>query len=192
MTRFTKLLVTTAIVGVLGSVAAFGAFASFSATTQNAGNEVSAGTVGLSNNSAGQALLSITGATPGGSWTRCIKVTYNGTLPADVRTYLGGTTGALAPYLSLKIEEGTASGSDVFPQCTTFTPVNTIYDGPLSPAYHDYASGLVTYPGGVAGPWTTGSSTVYRITASLSASAPNTGQAQSTGVLTAFWEAHNQ
>jgi hypothetical protein len=188
----TKILVTTAIVGVLGSLAAFGAFASFSATTQNAGDEVSAGTVSLSNNGAGQALFSVTGAHPGDSWTRCIKVTYSGSLPANVHIYLGGTPGGLAPYMNFKIEEGTATGADVFPQCTTFTSVDTLYDGPIGDPSPGYDTGLPTAPSGVAGPWTTGSSTVYRITATLSPSAPNTGQAQSTGILTAYWEAHNQ
>jgi predicted ribosomally synthesized peptide with SipW-like signal peptide len=188
----TKVLITTAIVGVLGSLAGLGVLGAFSSTTQSSGNEVTAGSVSLSNNSAGQALFSVQGANPGTSLTHCIKVTYSGSLPADVHIYLGGTPGALAPYLNLKIEEGTTSGADVFPACTTFTAVDTLYDGPITPDSFSYDTGLPTYPGGVAGAWTAGSSTVYRITATLASNAPNTGQAQSTGILTAFWEAHNQ
>ncbi len=187
----TRILITIAVVGVLGSLAAFGAFASFSATTQNAGNELSAGTVAIANNSAGQAMFSIATADDG-SWTRCIKVTYDGSLPADVHLYLGGTPGALAAYLNVKIEEGTASSSDPFPECTTFTPVNTLYDGAVIPGTGSYDYGLPTSPGGVAGPWTTGSSTVYRMTITLSDNAPNSAQGQSTGILTAFWKAHNE
>jgi hypothetical protein len=187
----TKILITTAIVGTLGSVAGLGVFGAFSATNQSSGNEVTAGTVSIGNNSSGQAMFSITGAQPGASWTRCIRVTYNGTLPADVHTYLGGSPGSLAAYLSLKIEEGTATG-DAFPACTTFTSVNTLYNGPLTLAYHSFDTGLITSPNGVTGAWTTGDSSVYRVTATLSSGAPNTGQAQTSGVLTAYWEAHNQ
>lgn len=191
MTTRTKILISTLIVGILGSAAAFGISASFSATTQSSGNEMSAGTVSISNNADGQAMFSVTGASPGDSWTHCIKVTYTGGLPADVRVYLGGTQGPLAAYIGLEIEEGTQASS-TFPDCTGFTAVHTLYSGALTDTYHDYDSGIATYPGGVAGPWNTGNSTVYRVTVTLSSSAPNTDQAQSSGILTAFWEAHNE
>jgi hypothetical protein len=191
MKRRTKLLISTMIVGVLGSLAALGIFGTFSATTQNAGNEVTAGTVAISNNSAGQALFSITGAQPGQSWTRCIKVTYTGSLPSDVHMYLGGDLGSLAPYLNVKIEEGNATGADTFPACTTFASHDTLFTGPISGG-GSFDLGLPTYPGGVTGAWNTGSSTVYRMTVTLDPSAPNTEQAQSSGILTAYWEAHNQ
>ncbi len=87
----TKIAISTMLVGLLGSLAALGIFGEFSATTQNAGNELTSGTVAISNNSAGQAMFNVAGATPGDSWTRCIKVTYTGGLPADVHAYLGGT-----------------------------------------------------------------------------------------------------
>jgi hypothetical protein len=187
----TKILISTMLVGVLGSLAALGIFGSFSATTQNSGNEVTSGTVAISSNSAGQALFTVNGAVPGQTWSRCIKVTYGGSLPADVHLYLGGTPGPLAQYLNVTIEEGTQTSS-TFPSCTGFVSNNTLFTGPLTPGTSGYDTGLPTYPGGVAGPWSNGSSTVYRITANLDSSAPNSEQAQSTGVLTAFWEAHNE
>jgi hypothetical protein len=187
----TKLLITTMIVGVLGSLAALGIFGSFSATTQNSGNEVTSGTVAISNNSAGQALFSVNGAVPGQTWVRCIKVTYTGSLPSDVHLYLGGTPGPLAQYLNVTIEEGTQTTS-TFPSCTGFVSNDTLFTGALTGGNSNYDNGLVTYPGGVSGAWTNGSSTVYRITVNLDPSAPNSEQAQSTGVLTAFWEAHNE
>lgn len=187
----TKIAISTMLVGLLGSLAALGIFGEFSATTQNAGNELTSGTVAISNNSAGQAMFNVAGATPGDSWTRCIKVTYTGGLPADVHAYLGGTPGALTPYLNVTIEEGTQTSS-TFPDCTGFTPTATLYDGAVDSTHHDWATGLPTYPGGVSGPWNAGSSTVYRVTAALSPTAPNSQQAQSSGVLSAYWEARNR
>ena len=192
MRKSTKLLITAATVGVLGSLAAFGVFASFTATTQNAGNELTAGTVSLSNNSAGQAMFNIANADTGTTWTSCIKVTYTGGLPADVRIYLGGTPGPLAPYLTETLDEGTTTGPDVFPACTTFVKASTLWTGTFAGVQHDYASGWVASPGGVPGAWTTGSSTVYRVTVTLDEGAPTSGQGQSSGNLTAYWEAHNQ
>jgi hypothetical protein len=189
-----KILITTAVVGVLGSLAGLGVFGAFSATTQSSGDEVTAGTVSIGNNSAGQSMFSITGAHPGDSWTRCVRVTYTGSLPADVHLSLGGTPGPLVLYLNVKIEQGTASGSDTFPQCTTFNAISTLFDGSAASAGQSsgYAGGLVTDPAGVPGAWTTGSTTVFRMTGTLSPDAPNSDQAQSTGSLTLVWEAHNQ
>ena len=81
MKRRHKLLASALVVGVLGTVAAGGVFGLFSATTQNAGNEISTGSVALSDNDNGSAMFNITNAKPGDSWTRCIKVTYAGSLP---------------------------------------------------------------------------------------------------------------
>jgi len=47
MRKRNKLLLSALVIGALGSVAALGVFGVFSATTQNAGNEISTGTVAL-------------------------------------------------------------------------------------------------------------------------------------------------
>ncbi|MGE0507267.1 MAG: hypothetical protein AB7P38_17945, partial [Solirubrobacterales bacterium] len=62
MSKLQKILASTVVVGVLGSLDALGVFGAFSATTQNAGNEISAGTVDLSDNDAGTAMFNNTNA----------------------------------------------------------------------------------------------------------------------------------
>ena len=105
------------MVGVLGTVAAGGVFGLFSATTQNAGNEISTGIVALSDNDNGSAMFNVTNAKPGDTWTRCIKVTYGGTLAADVHLYLKDGTGPLGPHISMTDAPGHAGQLDV-PSCT--------------------------------------------------------------------------
>jgi hypothetical protein len=187
-----KLLVSALVVGVLGTVSALGVFGLFSATTQNAGNEIVAGNVALTDNDAGSAMFNVSDAKPGDAWTRCIKVTYTGSLPADVRNYLRSTPGPLTQYVSLKLEQGTQLAS-TFPNCDGFTPdsVGTVYDGPISSAlFGSYATGLVETPAGQTS-WQQGDSLVLRVTMSLSASMPDQVQGTSTGSATVVWEARN-
>ena len=121
MKRRHKLLASALVVGVLGTVAAGGVFGLFSATTQNAGNEISTGSVALSDNDNGSAMFNVTNAKPGDSWTRCIKVTYGGSLPADVHLYLKEGSGPLGQHLSMRMRQGTQLNS-AFPSCPGFTP----------------------------------------------------------------------
>src|SRR6478672_4209335 len=114
MTIRKKVLSSALVVAALGSITALGVFGLFSATTQNSGNEISSGSVALSDNDAGSAQFNLTGAKPGDTWTRCIKVTYSGSLPADVHRYVSGGAGPLAPYLHLTQSQGTQAGA-VFP-----------------------------------------------------------------------------
>lgn len=187
-----KLLVSALVVGVLGTVTALGVFGLFSATTQNAGNEIVAGQVALSDNDAGSAMFNIRDAKPGESWTRCIKISYTGSLPADVRNYLRSTPGALTPYLGLKLEQGTQA-TTTFPNCDGFTPdsTGTVYDGPVSSAFFgNFETGLVEVPPGQTS-WQPGNSLILRMTLSLSASMPDQVQGASTGSATVVWEARN-
>jgi len=190
-----KLLRSALVVGVLGSLVALGVFGLFSATTQNSGNEISSGTVSITDNDAGVAQFHITDAKPGDSWTRCIKVTYNGTVPADVHTYHAGGAGPLAPYLHLTVSQGSQTGA-VFPDCTGFTPDGTngtgvVYDGPAQGfTGTDYASGVPVVPFGQAF-WSQGTSLVTKSVVTLSASAPDTAQGNTSGPFDITWEARN-
>jgi hypothetical protein len=190
-----KLLTSALVVAALGSVAALGVFGLFSATTQNSGNEISSGTVALSDNDAGSAQLNITGAKPGDTWTRCIKVTYNGSLPADIHNYVVGGTGPLAPYLHLTLSQGTQPAA-TFPSCTGFTPDATngtgiIYDGPaLGAPSGSYETGTAVLPFGQAA-WNTGNSLVFKSVVTLDSAAPDLAQGNTSGVFTIYWEARN-
>jgi len=195
MRTSTKVLLTALCVGALGSLAAMGVFGAFSSTTTNAGNTITAGTVAIADNDAGAAMYSITGAKPGESVSKCIKVTYTGSLDADVRIYTGSTIGSLGQYVDLTITPGTQTTS-TFPSCTGFTADSggAIYTGTLQnfgSTKNTYANGVVDYPG-TGTKWATNESVVYQVTATLQSSAPDAAQGLTTGAHTFTWEARNQ
>jgi hypothetical protein len=187
-------LLSTLVVGALGGLTTLGVFGLFTATTQNAGNEISTGTVTFSDNDSGSALYNVTAAKPGDSVSKCIKTTYTGSLPSSVHFYTTSVPGALAQYVDVTITQGTQSSS-VFPGCTGFTPDadGVIYSGTLQhfeQTYASYATGIQTDPPSQSG-WVTGDSIVYRFDATLQAGTPDTGQGASTGVHAFIWEARN-
>ncbi|MFA9270178.1 MAG: LamG domain-containing protein [Baekduiaceae bacterium] len=104
---------------VVFALSATVAYAVFAVTTGNAGNSYAAGTVALSDNDSGTALLSLSNAGTGVSDTGCINVTSSGSLDSDVRLY-GTTSGAARDYLTLTVTRGT-DASPSFDSCTGFT-----------------------------------------------------------------------
>jgi hypothetical protein len=195
MKTSTKVLLTALCVGALGSLAAMGVFGAFSSTTTNAGNTITAGTVALADNDAGAAMYSLTAAKPGESVSKCIKVTYTGSLDSDVRLYTPSTIGSLGQYVELTITPGTQTTS-TFPSCTGFTPDSggALYAGTLQnfgSTKNSYANGVVDYPGSGT-KWAANESVVYQVTATLQSSAPDAAQGLTTGAHTFTWEARNQ
>jgi hypothetical protein len=191
----TKVLLTALCVGAFGSLAAMGVFGAFSATTTNAGNTITAGSVAIADNDAGAAMYSLTNAKPGESVSKCIKVTYTGSLDADVHIYTTSTIGSLGQYVDLAITPG-SQASPTFPSCTGFTPDSggALYTGTLAnfaTTRNSYANGLVDYPG-TGTKWAAGESVVYQVTATLQSSAPEAAQGATTGAHTFTWEARNQ
>jgi len=191
----TKVLLTALCVGALGSLAAMGVFGAFSATTTNAGNTITAGTVAIADNDAGAAMYSITNAKPGESVSKCIKVTYTGSLDADVHIYTTSTIGALGQYVELTITPGSQT-TPTFPSCTGFTPDSggALYTGTLAnfaTTKNSYANGVVDYPG-TGTKWAANESVIYQVTATLQSSAPEAAQGATTGAHTFTWEARNQ
>jgi hypothetical protein len=189
-----KVLLSTLVVGVLCGLTTLGVFGLFSATTQNAGNEITTGTVAISDNDAGSALYNVTGAKPGDTVSRCIRTTYTGSLPASVHLYSTSTPGALAQYVDVTITKGTQPGS-AFPSCDAFTADagGAIFSGTLQgfeQARTDFASAIVTAPAGQSN-WVTGNSVVYKVDATLQVGTPDTSQGASSGVHTFVWEARN-
>ena len=187
-----RVLLSLVVVGAVGGVAAAGTWSAFSATTGNAGNSFGAGTVHLTDNDAGAAMLSLTNARPGDATTGCLLVTYGGTLDSGVRLH-ATVTGDLAPYLTLTVTRGTDSGPS-FSSCTTFTADSTnyvgagpgvVYSGPLS----GYPT---TYDTGLADPdatWAAGESRSYKLRVEL---ADNEAAEAKTATTTFRWEARNQ
>jgi hypothetical protein len=189
-----KLLLTALAVGTLGSVSALGIFGVFTATTQNAGNEISTGTVALTDNDAGSALYNVTGARPTDTVTKCIKVSYSGSLPSNVHLYSPSTPGALAQYIDMTVTQGTQATS-TFPDCTGFTADATgqIYSGTLQSfeqTRSSYSNGIDVDPAGQS-TWSSGNNLVFKVQATLRSTTPDTAQSSSTGVHSFIWEAHN-
>jgi hypothetical protein len=195
VSRRTRIALSALVVGVLGSISALGVYGLFTATTQNAGNEISSGTVEFTDNDSGSALYSATGVRPGEAITRCIKTTYVGSLPALVRLYSPSSPGPLAQYIDLTIAQGTQPTA-TFPGCTGFVADagGTIFTGTLQ-AFEQtktsYATGVATVPAGKTS-WSSGESLVYRIQATLQASAPDSSQGWSSGTHSFVWEARSQ
>jgi hypothetical protein len=193
--RRSRVALSALVVGVLGSIAGLGVYGLFTATTQNAGNEISAGTVEFSDNDSGAALYNVTGVRPGETISRCIKTTYTGSLPALVRLYSPSSPGPLAQYIDLTIAQGTQPTA-TFPGCTGFAAdaTGTIFSGTLQSfeqTKNSYANGVATVPVGKTG-WASGEALVYRVQATLQASAPDSSQGWSSGSHAFVWEARSQ
>jgi hypothetical protein len=191
MSRTRKVLRTLLVVGVVGTVAGAGSFSAFTSQADNDDNIVSAGTVVLVDNDGDTVpLYEITNAKPGSTQTSCIRVSYTGSLDATVKLYTPSAIGALGPEVTLKIESGTQAAPS-YPSCTGFVAETTLFDAVLSTFPTSYAGGLLDFPG-AGTKWVSGDAVVYRVTATLSASAPDAAQGASTGLHTLRWEAQNQ
>lgn len=114
----------------------------FKAETSDGTNSWSSGTVALTDDGApASAMFDVSGLRPGDTGTKCIAVTYEGTLAAAVKLY-GTATGGLAQYLDLTVELGTGGGSG---GCGSFAYESTVYTGTLQhfgATAEDYASGV--------------------------------------------------
>ena len=191
MDRTRKIVRTLVVLAAVGGLATLGALSAFTSQANNPNNRVSSGTVTLADNDGGVALYDFTDAKPGDSETSCIRVNYTGSLDADVKLYTPDTIGPLGPQVTLKIEPGTQV-SPSFPSCTGFSADGAaIFDAALSTFPTTYAGGVADFPG-VASAWQTDDAVVYRVTATLSASAPDSAQGATTGLHTIRWEARNQ
>ena len=187
-----KVLLSLLVVGAIGSVVALGAFSAFSSTTSNDNNNFTAGTVTIADNDAGAALYALTNQKPGVTTDRCIKVTYSGSLDADVKLYSSALAGVGSNLINLTVTPGTQGGAPAFPRCTGFTPDAgaPLYSGVASGFPTSYATGISDYPGTVATKWATGDSVVYRFSTSVQDT--NAAQAATTGTHSFTWEARNQ
>jgi predicted ribosomally synthesized peptide with SipW-like signal peptide len=196
MSNRSKVVRTLLLLGIVACIAGAGVFSAFSSQTENSGNVITAGTVALEDNDGGSALYAMTAAKPGESKVSCIKVIYKGSLPATVKVFTPSTIGELGTSVNLKVEAGTQTTS-TFPSCTEFTPATsgaTVYEGTLAAfatEHSSFANGITTNPAS-ATKWETNNSVVYRFTATLSATAPESAQGKTTGSHVFRWEAQNQ
>lgn len=192
MPRTKSLLRSLLVIGAAGALAGFGTFSAFSSSTENPGNQISTGNVVLSDNDAGSALYSVTGAKAGDTVDRCITVTYSGDLAAGVKLYLPDAVGALAQYVDLTITPGT-DATPSFGDCTGFVADGApLFSGTLQGfrAAHDgWANGLADNPGSGSA-WSQGNAVTYRV--QLTLQDDNNAQGKVTGTHRLVWEARNQ
>ncbi|GAB2588885.1 hypothetical protein Aab01nite_42390 [Paractinoplanes abujensis] len=154
------------------------AWSAFRGGTANSGNQYAAGSVILTDNSGGQTMFTVTALRPGVAPSRCIRVTYEGTLPSTIKM-VGATTGGtgLENYLMLSVTRGSGvTGS--FPGCTGFTPDATDYNS-LGPGVL-YSGTVATYPAaGLTDPklnWATNEAHWYQLSVDVLDSAAALGQ----------------
>lgn len=176
-------LAVVASLGFVSVLVVTSSRAAFVDTTDNATNTFSAGDVVLDDDDTGSVLFNVANLAPDDSRTRCIEVTYTGSLTSDIHLY--GTVGGdgLADFLDVDIEVGT--GGD-FGSCTGFVASSTLFDDELDAfgaAHTDFVSGLE----GTAGA-TDPTSRTYRITVTLQ----DDNDAQGLSATAGFtWEAQN-
>lgn len=155
--------------------------AAFTDVTDNSGNSWATGTVVLDDDDAATAMFNATGLTANSTGTKCIQVSYTGSLAASVKLYGTVSGTGLASYLDLVIEEGTGGN---FGGCTGFTPTATIHNGTLA-AFGTAATNFSTGIGSFA-PTGSGQNMTYRFTYTVQ----NNNAAQGLNANASFtWEA---
>lgn len=159
--------------------------AAFTATTSNAANSWAAGSVSLTDDDAAAAMFTATGLVPGSTGTKCIRVTYGGSVTAAVKMYVSANSGVpLQSYIDLVIDEGTGTGG--FASCAGFSATSTLFTGTLATA----AASNATYATGWSSWSPTGATQnrTYRIKYTLNAATPDVQQGNSS-TATFQWEA---
>jgi hypothetical protein len=199
MSRSSKVLAAVVPLGIIASgvIVWQASFAAFSATTTNPNNTFSAGTVVLTDNrQPSTVMFNPTGLKPGSTGSACIKVTYNGSLAANVKMYVVGsdlTTSSgtnLANYLTVQIAEGTGTATD----CSDFAGGTNIYNatgsGDLTKTLSAFSAASNSFATGVSAFAPTGSAQAktYKITYWLQDNSAAAGM-NSTAKFT--WEAQN-
>lgn len=127
--------------------------------TRTGTNEWVAGRVDLAADGRGSALFDAGRLVPGDGQSRCLTVTYSGTIAADVRLRLAEVGGRLGDYLAMTVEEGTGGTSS----CDGFVPQRRLTDPgatltSIAATHGSWATGLGGWQ--PAGP---GATRTYRI-----------------------------
>ena len=192
MSRGQRTLAALVIVAVLAALSGWATVSAFSTTASNDGNAFQSGTVNLADNDAGAAMYDVANQKPGDTVTRCIKVTYSGSLDSTVKLYASSVE-AVGAYVDLTVTPG--SGDTTFPRCTGFVADagGDIYTGTLkgfADTHNSYETGLADNPG-AATKWATNDAVVYRLVLTLQDNnAANGGAtALSTGPHSFTWQA---
>ncbi len=181
-TTKSRLLASTAVLGVLAAAMSAVVFSAFSATTENAGNSFATGSITLTDNDSGSALFNVSGADANDTYTRCIKVTYASTGSVNASVKLYGTTGGtgLDAYLDVAITRGTGDAAD----CSDFAGATSIYSGTLQAFPDNYAGGT----NDTDASWSNGETATYRVAVTVQ---DNNAAQGLTATQTFTWEARS-
>jgi hypothetical protein len=196
-----KLLLTLLLVGVVGTLTAYGTYSAFTATTVNAGNQFTSGTVKIDDDSGATTALfpaSIGAQGPGVALQRCLRVKYNGSLTAaSVKLFI--STGAVTngDKYTLRVERGVGGTGlttlDGTRACTGFGAGGTVTD---AFATGDLGTFPTVYGSGVdgkasAGTWAQNDWVDYRFSLTVKDDATENAHttANPTGTFSFTWKA---
>jgi hypothetical protein len=154
----TAVVLAVAVI-VAGGTVWRSSYAAFTATTKNIGNSWTTGTVTITSDRTGSAVLTVPAARPDATLTTlappaggpfvagatssggstCVKVTYTGSTTANIRMYAAAATftntgpdGGLGPSLLFDVDTGTNSGAGPDAACTGYTTSGTYLYGSSS------------------------------------------------------------
>jgi hypothetical protein len=145
--------------GIAGAAAVLTVFSlgaaqgSYSSIKSTGSSSWAAGDVVFTANSPAGALFTVTGAIAGTFGTSCVKLTYNGSLPATVRMYVSAVSGTgLESYLGVQVRSGTGNNAN----CSDFVVSTTDYNttgltdytktlSALRAASYDYPTGVSSW-----------------------------------------------
>ena len=173
----------------------------FTASTDNNGNSLAAGTIVLTDDDGGAtAILDMSNIAPGEFSQDCIEVAYTGTLdPEAVKVFSSSsfattpaTTGpgtaavAMQDQVRITIEEGAAGSGGDFRDCTGFAAGTTLVDRELLTSWHGAATDYASGDGGwdPTGP---GQTRAYRVTLELDLGAGNEFQGAALSGINLTW-----
>ena len=206
--RRTKTALIVFLIGVIASLGGLATWSALSSTTSNSGNVFQTGGVTLTDNDSGTAMFNMSNARPGDTVSKCITVSYSGSLTSNVRLYGTGTAGnGLDAYLDLKVTRGSFSGatpanlactngagSNFVADSATYSGGNgagasgVMFDARMNLDPTPWTAGIVDAPGGTPEPWTNPENHVYRLDVTV---ANDNNAANKNHTQTFTWEAQD-
>lgn len=176
----------------LVAAVALGAFAAAALTTgatraaltasTTTGASFAAGSVLVSDDDGGNAVIDVQGLLPGGTGQTCLTVTFTGSLPAMIPFYVSASSGSLAPYVTLAVLEGRGGG---YGSCTGFVAERVAFSGTASALAAGFATAATG--GGTFAPARSAQTRSYQVVYTLDADPPLAQQGQGLA-LTLRWE----
>jgi hypothetical protein len=177
---FAALLLMTALVIRASSAA-------FSGEVRNEGNAFETGSLALDTDIA-TAMFDVENMVPGQTETRCVNVTYEGSIadPSGVKLYSAGydDSGTLGSWLNITIEEGSGATNTA---CAGFTASGTIRSAVTLAAFDtghtDYSNGVGSWD-----PSGTPETISYRFVVTLASNTPPEQEGASVTGFGLTWE----